>query len=671
MNKPFERVLIVMLENQYRSYVMQDGFMRKLARCGATLTNAFGAFHPSQTNYLASLAGEVCGVTSDIPPAAPLPQQTLVDLLEAKGLRWKAYMEGYPGEAWNPAWQQGGYPGAQQPLTEAPTGSALLARYFRKHNAFASFRGIQSSEARWNLIVDDRQFWQDIAAGTLPEYAWFTPDIWNDGHYLHGTHTDTDPRTQLVPQISTWLEYVFFGDLAASHVQGAAGGKQIGLALDTDLLLRDPAAAWKQSRLPSGTLVVVTFDEADFDAKEYDSIYDGPNQVYTVLLGDMIAPGTVVDTPLNHYSLMKTVQRNFGTGHLDKNDRDANSLRFLWGESFAWSAPVDTGTTARGEFALAHDGAGACLVFARADGALLCSVLDGGVWSVPTATGVQADGPIALAPCDGELHLVYTDDGGRLSTAVRTADGRWSAGQILGQQSAGALALTGYRDAADGQSKLMLCWPTADGFIQSLVHAGGAWQAESVPVGQLTDGPLVIAQFGPSLFLVYKERNTRQLRCTSYNLGPFNAFQAMTFEGDRAPANDTSLHRWAPADFMVGHFARKRAALQDDFQALGRLALASIEGEMHLVHRGAYADTPGARSTVFGLTGVFTAANPMGNGFGTLDQAGWTAEQDLPSVQLDPTGGLAVCSDGLQLRLVWRPAGGVKLASCTGAYRSR
>ncbi len=90
MKKPFDRILIVMFENQYRSYVIQHPFMQKLATAGAELTNYFGAFHPSQTNYIASLAGEVCGVTNDSPPASPLPQQTLVDLLEAKNVSWKA-----------------------------------------------------------------------------------------------------------------------------------------------------------------------------------------------------------------------------------------------------------------------------------------------------------------------------------------------------------------------------------------------------------------------------------------------------------------------------------------------------------------------------------------------------------------------------------------------------
>ena len=110
MKKPFDRVLIVMFENQYRSYVVQHPFMRKLAAAGADLTNSFGAFHPSQTNYIASLAGEVCAVTNDTLPASPLLQHTLVDLLEGQDVSWKAYMEAYPGEPWNPVWQTPSYP---------------------------------------------------------------------------------------------------------------------------------------------------------------------------------------------------------------------------------------------------------------------------------------------------------------------------------------------------------------------------------------------------------------------------------------------------------------------------------------------------------------------------------------------------------------------------------
>lgn len=53
----------------------------ELAQQGRVLRNSFGVMHPSQTNYIASIAGELCNVTSDEAPP-PLTQRTIVDLIE-------------------------------------------------------------------------------------------------------------------------------------------------------------------------------------------------------------------------------------------------------------------------------------------------------------------------------------------------------------------------------------------------------------------------------------------------------------------------------------------------------------------------------------------------------------------------------------------------------------
>jgi hypothetical protein len=42
----FDRVLIIVLENEYRSYVMNNPYMRWLARQGIELANHFGNMHP-------------------------------------------------------------------------------------------------------------------------------------------------------------------------------------------------------------------------------------------------------------------------------------------------------------------------------------------------------------------------------------------------------------------------------------------------------------------------------------------------------------------------------------------------------------------------------------------------------------------------------------------------
>lgn len=671
MKKKFDRIITVMFENQYRSYTIQNLFLKKLAAAGADMTNYFGAFHPSQTNYLASFSGEICGVTNDIPPASPLMQETLVDLLEAKNVSWKAYMEAYPNDPWNPAWKNPDYAPELQPLTQyPPAGAKDLSRYFRKHNAFASYHSIQKNEQRWNNIVSDTQFWEDVANKSLPEYSWFTPDIWNDGHYLYNTHIDTDPRTQLVPQLSAWLEHVFFGNTASSDIQGGSetGLPSIGLNLDIDLLLTNPKKAWKQSNVPKGTLIVVTFDEADYNAQGFDTMYDGPNQIYTVLLGDMIEPGTVVETPYNHYSLIRTVQQNFGLDSLKKNDEGANWFRFLWKEAFAWRKAVTTDMKAA-HLAIAQRTAGTHLVFSDTKGTLYESFCGKKGWSKPEQLSFTLPGEITLTSIGKTDLLVGIGAKGELMTAsYNAAKKQWSALTSLKQSTTGSIALSSYNDVAEAKQKIMLCWVSANGFIQSMEGNEKGFSGTVVAVNQLTDGPMALGQLGASLFLVYKERNTRNMRMTSFNTAPFNAFEAHDFQGNPAPENNTTLHQWSVTDYPVGHFSKKMGALANKYQNLGKLCMAGIEGEMHLIHRGGYPDKANAYTEFFGLTGIYSAQNQFSNGYGTLNQAGWTLEQELTDININPESPLAMCSDGNTFTVVWQDGKSGKICVKQGGY---
>jgi len=674
MKKPFDRIITVMFENQYRSYAMQNPFLKKLTAAGADMTNYFGAFHPSQTNYLASLAGEVCGVTNDTPPVAPLLQDTLVDLLEAKNVSWKAYMEAYPGDPWKKSWETPNYPSNEQPITQyPPANSKELSRYYRKHNAFASFHTIQKDESRWNKIVSDAEFWNDVAHDTLPEYSWFTPDIWNDGHYLYNTHIDTNPRTQLIPQLSAWLEHVFLGDIPSTKIQGGTETclPSLGLNLDVDLLLTDPQKAWKQSNVPKGTLLVITFDEADFSAVGYDTNYDGPNQIYTVLLGDMIVPGTTISTPYNHYNLIRTVEENFQLDSLNKNDFGANWFRFLWGESFAWNIPIDSEFVAGNSLAITSGTEGEHLVFANTNNELFSSILNKTNWNTPHDLGFKAVGQIALAAIDGTSVLITKNSENELSaTQYDATTNTWSDSRNLGIIVAGSFALTTYYDMADSVNKLMLCWTSANGFLQSMQGNATGFSGTTVPVNQITDGPITLGQVGASLFLAYKERNTRKMRMTSYNTGDFNSFKAEDFKGNPAPENDTSLHEWSVTDYPIGHFSKKMAALANEYQNLGNMTMATFSGEMHLVHRGGYPDITNAYTEVFGLTGVYSASNQYSNGYGTLNQAGWTKEKEMTSVFINPESPISMCSDDNSLTFVWADSKSGTIKYRQGCYKN-
>ena len=272
MSKAFDRILIIVFENQLQSNVLENDYMRKLAARGALMSNYFGVAHPSQPNYVAMIAG-LPFVNDDTCPS-DISQTNLIDLLEAKGVTWKAYMENLP---------EG----------DAAKKSVCISKdklYWRKHNPFISFDNVRNNPARLAKIVNAKQFADDVKKNALPQYCWYTPNIQNDGH---SPPADFEPnnRVRAVNYLARFLE----GFL--------------------EPLLANP-------NFMKGTLVVITFDES-FPHKD--------NNIYTVLLGGMVKPNSVQTERYNHYSLLRTVEEDFELGTLNRNDVTATWFRFLWG----------------------------------------------------------------------------------------------------------------------------------------------------------------------------------------------------------------------------------------------------------------------------------------------------------------------------------------------------
>ncbi|HYU26002.1 MAG TPA: alkaline phosphatase family protein, partial [Thermoanaerobaculia bacterium] len=88
------RVFIVVLENEDAEAALLQPMMASLAARGALLRNYFAITHNSQPNYIALVAGNTFAVQND-PVTLDVPH--LGDLLEARGVSWKTYAEGYPG----------------------------------------------------------------------------------------------------------------------------------------------------------------------------------------------------------------------------------------------------------------------------------------------------------------------------------------------------------------------------------------------------------------------------------------------------------------------------------------------------------------------------------------------------------------------------------------------
>lgn len=254
----FKRVLIVVLENQDQATAIRDPYLRELAARGAYFTNFHGLFHPSYSNYLAMVAGKEIPTVFD--RQRDLDECTIADLLKAKGLGWKNYAQGYPKDS-----------------PRCVTDHAF-DRYARKHVPFMSFKSIQRNAC--DDIVAAGQFDRDRARRALPAYAFYTPDMDNDGHDKGLTYA------------SRWLQ----GFL--------------------EPLLSDPA-------FMRGTLIVVTFDESA------DQSPGSNNHIYTVLLGPMVKPRELRGN-YNHYNVLRTIEENFGLCALGDGDSAAKPITDVW-----------------------------------------------------------------------------------------------------------------------------------------------------------------------------------------------------------------------------------------------------------------------------------------------------------------------------------------------------
>ena len=69
-------------------------------------------------------------------------------------------------------------------------------------------------------------------------------------------------------------------------------------------------------------LLIVTFDESES--------YTGPNYVFTAFYGSGVAPGSVSDVAYNHYSMLRTIEDEFGLGTLGQKDLSAEPIKGIW-----------------------------------------------------------------------------------------------------------------------------------------------------------------------------------------------------------------------------------------------------------------------------------------------------------------------------------------------------
>ncbi|CAG8543009.1 9404_t:CDS:2 [Paraglomus brasilianum] len=261
--KFFDRFFVIIFENTSFQTAIQNPYLASLItrNNSVLLNNYFAVSHPSEPNYVATLFGSTAGILDD--NFYSVDGTNLVDLLEAKGISWKAYMQDYPGAC----------------FTNMTSTSGL---YVRKHNPFIIMSDVSTDPARCAKIVNADDIDNDLAADGLPQFSYYVPNMNNDAH-------DTN-TTFAMSWFSPWFE-----------------------------------ERLQNSKFTDGTLFLITFDEDDTK---------GDNHIFASLLGSPVKPGGPHTDMTNytHYSILKTLEDNWGLDNLGRNDTTATAFtNFLQG----------------------------------------------------------------------------------------------------------------------------------------------------------------------------------------------------------------------------------------------------------------------------------------------------------------------------------------------------
>ncbi len=246
----FSHIFIVVMENKsYAEIVESDStpYFNQLAREYGLATNYRGVTHPSLPNYLALTGGSTFGISRDC-NGCFVGEPNIADQLEAAGKTWKAYMESMPEPC---------FIGDAKPL------------YYQKHNPFIYYNSIRNDPARCRRIVPLTDLERDLAANTLPNYVWITPNMCSDTHDCSSGDGDT--------WLKTWVPQI----------------------------LSSPA--WR-----NGGALFITFDEGK---RTVGGPSDG-GHLATLVISPLGKPGFRSATAYDHYALLRTVERAWGLPEL-------------------------------------------------------------------------------------------------------------------------------------------------------------------------------------------------------------------------------------------------------------------------------------------------------------------------------------------------------------------
>jgi phosphatidylinositol-3-phosphatase len=322
----YDHVFIVVLENENAGSTFGQNtpipyLANTLTAKGAFVPNYYAIGHLSLDNYIAMVSGQApnpqtqsdCQFFTNFFPGTPTSDgqflgqgcvyppgvQNIATQLEGAGYTWRGYMQDMANSA--PSQPNT----CRHPAINAhdPTQNATATdQYAARHNPFVYFHSIIDFPTCQANDVDLSRLAPDLASpATAPNYAFITPDLCNDGH--------DEPCPD-----------------------GQPGGMTQANSFLRGLIPQILASAAYRNR----GLLIITFDEAESDpgtntdASACCNEPSGPNtinpggdvpgpgggRIGAVMLSPCIRAGTISKDPYNHYSLLRSIENNFGLPQL-------------------------------------------------------------------------------------------------------------------------------------------------------------------------------------------------------------------------------------------------------------------------------------------------------------------------------------------------------------------
>jgi hypothetical protein len=180
-----QHLVVIVLENEQISMVGAHApYERYLARTYGNASSMYAACHPSAPEYLAMISADSLQCGSDNYNHYKLT--TVGDLLSGAGYSWHAYAENLPTNA------------CTQP------GSSTQGAFAVRHVPFLYFNNVtKSSTFCAKHVLPSSSFNSSVAAGSLGNFSFYTPNLCDDGHDGCGGNTT---GAQMTRQADMWLK---------------------------------------------------------------------------------------------------------------------------------------------------------------------------------------------------------------------------------------------------------------------------------------------------------------------------------------------------------------------------------------------------------------------------------------------------------------------------------